>query len=253
MPASGTQLRGAQLITFCLSLGAAFVAAVNAFYNPVKKWQQVRDATAEMKSQIWQYRTRSGSYAQGAEGPGPSIQALSAAVRSCREAIMVSADVEGTSFHKFYSRNIFVHGQRPTVGAASKVSPTDQSMTGFGHQTRQAGSSSTKLDALDPEEPEWQERAYFDNHYSPAPPEDYIQLRLLTMLRFYRKRLPRYATFKDFSQWLIMIGTSVGALIAYLGFAPHVAITSAATSSIAAWMEFSATVCPCLFDCGLAL
>jgi len=97
------------------------------------------------------------------------------------------------------------------------------------------------MDSLDPEEPEWQERAHFDNHYSPTSPEDYIQLRLLTMMRFYRKRLPRYATFKDFSQWLIMIGTSVGALLAYLGFAPHVSITSAGTASIAAWMEFSAT------------
>ena len=62
------------------------------------------------------------------------------------------------------------------------------------------------------------------------------------MLRFYRRRLPRYAAVKDCAQWLIMIGTSVGALIAYLGFAAHVAITSAVVSSIAAWMEFSTTV-----------
>lgn len=43
--ASGTQLQGAQLIIFCLSTAATFVAAVNAFYNPVKKWHQVRDGT----------------------------------------------------------------------------------------------------------------------------------------------------------------------------------------------------------------
>ena len=46
MEKSGTSLKGSQLITFCLSLAAAFVAAVQAFYNPVRRWQQVRDATA---------------------------------------------------------------------------------------------------------------------------------------------------------------------------------------------------------------
>jgi hypothetical protein len=54
---------------------------------------QVRDATSKMESAIWQFRCRAGIYAQGSEGPAASTQALSAAVRKCREAIMVSADV----------------------------------------------------------------------------------------------------------------------------------------------------------------
>ena len=110
---SGTELKGSQLITFCLSLAAAFVAAVQAFYNPVRRWQQVRDATANMESAIWQFRCRAGVYAQGSEGPAASTQALSAAVRRCREAIMVSADVQETSFHAFYPLHIYRHGQRP--------------------------------------------------------------------------------------------------------------------------------------------
>ena len=46
-----------------------------------------------MESAIWQFRCRAGVYAQGSE-PGASTQALSGAVRKCREAIMVSADVQ---------------------------------------------------------------------------------------------------------------------------------------------------------------
>ena len=91
---------------------------------------------------------------------------------------MVSADVEETSFHKFYSRSIFKHGQRPNVqNQGPKVSPTDQTHTFFGHQAQSSPQASTMKDSLDPEAPEWQEQVYFDNHYSPTTPENYIQLR----------------------------------------------------------------------------
>ena len=222
---SGTELKGSQLITFCLSLAAAFVAAVQAFYNPVRRWQQVRDATANMESAIWQFRCRAGVYAQGSEGPAASTQALSAAVRKCREAIMVSADVQETSFHAFYPLHIYRHGQRPRGGTKIYPSPTPN----------------TTEDCFDPESPEVQEKESFDNNYSPTKPEDYIRLRILKMLRFYRKRLPNYARQRDFCQWIIMVGTVAGALIAFLGFAPQVAIVTSVTTSVAAWLEFHST------------
>jgi hypothetical protein len=78
----------------------------------------------------------------------------------------------------------------------------------------------------------------FDNNYAPTKPEDYIRLRILKMLRFYRTRLPNYARQRDFCQWVIMVGTVAGALIAFLGFAPQVAIVTSVTTSVAAWLEF---------------
>ena len=78
-----------------------------------------------------------------------------------------------------------------------------------------------------------QEIDSFDDHYSPTKPDEYIRLRLLKALRFYRKRLPTYAKKKEFSQWTIMLGTATGALIAFIGFAPQVAIIS---SERAAWV-----------------
>ena len=35
-----------------------------------------------------------------------------------------------------------------------------------------------------------QELNSFDDHYSPTQPDEYIRLRILKSLRFYRKRLP---------------------------------------------------------------
>jgi hypothetical protein len=93
-PEGGTALPGAQFITFALSLVSSFVAAVQAFYNPVRRWHQVRDASESMLSAIWQYRTRTAQYKQDATGPGPSTLALSEAVMKCKEAIMTSADVQ---------------------------------------------------------------------------------------------------------------------------------------------------------------
>jgi len=86
-----------------------------------------------------------------------------------------------------------------------------------------------------------QEIDSFDDHYSPTKPDEYIRLRILKALRFYRKRLPTYAKKKEFSQWTIMLGTATGALIAFIGFAPQVAIISSVTAAIASWMEFTTT------------
>jgi hypothetical protein len=38
-----------------------------------------------------------------------------------------------------------------------------------------------------------------------------------------------------------MVGTATGALIAFIGFAPQVAIISSVTAAIASWMEFTTT------------
>lgn len=51
IPATGTELKGAQFLTFLLSLVSSFMAAVQAFYNPVRRWQQVRDAAESMQSE----------------------------------------------------------------------------------------------------------------------------------------------------------------------------------------------------------
>ena len=86
-----------------------------------------------------------------------------------------------------------------------------------------------------------QELDSFDDHYSPTQPDEYIRLRILKSLRFYRKRLPTYAKKTDVSQWTIMVGTATGALIAFMGFALQVAIITSVTAAIASWMKITTT------------
>ena len=46
-------------------------------------------------SVIWQYRTRTGPFKQGAgDSPSVSTQALAEGVRKCNDAIMMTADVQ---------------------------------------------------------------------------------------------------------------------------------------------------------------
>ena len=227
---SGAQLKGSQLVTFCISLVATFVSAVQAFYNPVRRWQQVRDATSEMQSIIWQYRTRTGPFKQGAgDSPSVSTQALAEGVRRCNDAIMLSADVQETGFYQFYSSSVFKHGQRAPPPGKGKE-PVDRPV-------QEAGS----VDYTDPEAPSVQILNCADYHFAPVYPDEYVRLRILGMLRFYRTRLPRYARGKTAGQWTIMFGSVTGTLVAYLGFAPRVAIISSFTASVSAWMEFQST------------
>ena len=83
--------------------------------------------------------------------------------------------------------------------------------------------------------------SWHDQHHSPVTPEAYILFRILKMIRFYQRRLPRYSRGRSLGSWTIMIGSVVGTLISFLGYAPQVAIISASTAAISAYMEFHST------------
>lgn len=92
---------------------------------------------------------------------------------------------------------------------------------------------------LDLENPKLSLQTALDNHFSPLKPCSYIRLRLLRMLAFYRVRLPGYSAFYDRCQFLIMAGAVTSATISYLGYANEVAIVSAVTAAISAWLEWA--------------
>lgn len=164
-----------------------------------------------MQSAIWQFRTRTGRYLQE-DNPGEPVLALSEAVRECRAAISVSADVQEMAFNKYYPARIFVHQQRPPLSVREDIKKKTErqrdradkkSMTTKDRSTQnkvspedpesQENEGEETLDnenVLDPEDPEYLPIA-IDNHYSPMSPENYVRLRLVNMLRMYRKRLPR--------------------------------------------------------------
>ena len=69
---TGSSLKGAQFLTFCFSLVSAFVAAIQAFYNPVRRWHQVRDAAETMQSSIFRQLFAKSAIAELVEIPANS-------------------------------------------------------------------------------------------------------------------------------------------------------------------------------------
>jgi len=80
-----------------------------------------------------------------------------------------------------------------------------------------------------------------DDHQSPVKPAEYLQLRILPLLNFYKKRLPLYYRIRTYIEFLLILGglgTTILAFLQYWWYAPIVAVCAAATT---AWLEFSDT------------
>ena len=51
-----------QFTVVVLSLITSFLAGMITFLNPQQKWQQLRGAALAIESEIWKFRTRTGTY-----------------------------------------------------------------------------------------------------------------------------------------------------------------------------------------------
>ena len=126
----GSAMTGSQFIIFIVSTITAFITAIMAFFSPLRRWQQIRDAGDSMTSAIWQYRTRTGAYACSRAGDSIAANAtLREQVLECRQKILGGADMAETSFYKQYPASIFIHGQRAELVSSSlkggKIAPQD--------------------------------------------------------------------------------------------------------------------------------
>ena len=238
----GSTMSASQFIIFIVSTITAFVTAIMAFFNPLRRWQQIRDAESAMLSAIWQYRTRTGAYVCSRSGDSRDANiALREQVLVCRQKILGQADMKESSFYKQYPSSIYTHGQRTDAqrknGNAS-LADTGSSSKGNNKVHDEAEQSGHTLD-LEAPDSRFHMGLLPDNHHSPVTPDDYIRMRLFSIMDFYRQRLPRYSAFWERCRFLVMSGAVISATISYLGFHEKVAIVSAATAGISAWLEWS--------------
>merc|ERR1711957_792513 len=54
---------------FGVALFSSVLLSLQASRNPAKRWRQLRVCALQLTSQIWQYRTRVGSYATSSSSP----------------------------------------------------------------------------------------------------------------------------------------------------------------------------------------
>ena len=189
--AESTSMTGSQFIIFIVSTITALVTAIMSFYRPHRRWQQIRDAEMTMRTAIWQYRTRTGAYqCANSEDSQVANVSLREQVLICRTKILGSSDMQGTSFYKQYPAKVYRHGQRGAQEGKSK--------------------SGTKVaPRLDLESLESRYIGEDDDHHRPIGPDEYIRLRLYSIMAFYRERLPKYSVFWERSQFLVMAGAVI--------------------------------------------
>ena len=245
----------AQLFIFSLSVASSFVAGMMAFLNPVRRWQQVRHVSSSMESTIWMFRTRTGPFVTGDanDHDSPEIQ-LKEHVLDAWEQLMVSADVQETSFNRVYSHSVYKHGQHEPASTrfwGNRVAPengpsTDKGEAGLqgnsitARESRQAKLEGKKDDCTENDIEQGTPDVH-DDHFCPIQPEAYIVLRVQGMISFYKNRIPAYTRLRNWLSVIIMVGTSSGAILSFLDFSQYVAIITTITSGIVSYLEFHST------------
>ncbi|EKX54900.1 hypothetical protein GUITHDRAFT_149900 [Guillardia theta CCMP2712] len=125
-----------------------------------------------------------------------------------RAELIESAGMEQTSFMAKYPPRVFTHHQN------QDCPPRKQSY---------------KADEMQ------------DNHHSPLPSHQYMELRVNTMIKFFRRRLPLYKFRVALFNWLIIVLIAAAAAVANIESAEYGAICMALATAVVSWMEFDGT------------
>ena len=221
-------------IAFGLALFSSFCATYIAYFNPVQKWQQLKNASLMLRSEIIKFRTRTGDYDYKTKTLNALV--LREAVGSLRESTLSKAGISGTSFFKEYSPKIFKHGQ---YGSISTDSITSSSGGGGSSRIGKKPSRSSSISPSFIASPEQHVKPIIDDYHSPMDANQYLALRLEPMIRRYQSRITPYYTSKTTVAIFLMLATGASALMASLGLTVWIAIISICASSVTSWSEFS--------------
>lgn len=201
-------------VVMVCTLALTALTTATAFTNPTTKWHQLRSAALALESEIWKFRTRSGSYAIAASFGAASLAAepedmLRQMTEELSRNVIKSATVADTSFLARFDglfdepRNcaVYRHGQH--LGGASD-----------GTKGR---------------------RAVGDDHHSPLTPAQYLVLRVKPQLGFYQSRLPHYARLRLLFEVSLLCTTLTSAMMAFLHLASWAVIAAASAAAITSY------------------
>jgi hypothetical protein len=239
-----------QSMVIALSLASAAIASATAYLNPQQRWIELRSMALDLESECWKFRTRSGNYALSAVSSAAAYsehqaeQSFRDMVSSVREHVAKKTDVSDTAFGsaaELFNRplsnqywrsardklSVYTHGQYRgcefggTFGHAKQVAAENG---------RTIANSHGEIDDL-----------IYDDHHSPAPPEEYLRLRVEPMVRYFQGHIPRQYYWRTLFETLLVLGSLAGTLMAFLEVDEWVAVVTAGTHMVLAWREFSST------------
>jgi hypothetical protein len=202
-----------------LSLSGSFVAAMVSYINPGQRWQQLRGAALSLESEVWMFRTRTGSYTisskvgVGQHSKKPERRLLEV-LESLTQHISKSASVMETTFFAKY--DIFGKSKSPGVYKHGQYKGS-----------RAAGTFGTSLAD--------------DDHHRPLVPQEYITFRVMPVVEFYQSKLPQYYHSRTATEILLLAGAFSGTVLAFLHLEQWAAIVTAIAGAITSWKEFHGT------------
>ncbi len=178
-----------QLIAIALPLVISILVAGASQFERGLTWVVLRGSAETIKSEIYRYRTRVGTYSEE-------------------------------------------HTQRETreIKLARKLKAIGERL--MKTEVNQAGIQPYKGEIPSP-----YASAPQDDGFSDLSTEQYVEFRLQDQLKFYHPRVERFSRQIRRLNWLIIIMGGVGALIAAIGFAPWIAVTTALAGALTSFME----------------
>ena len=219
-------------IAFCLALISSFCASYIAYVSPVQRWQQLKNASLILQSEIIQFRTRTGDYDYSVQKQNALV--LREAVTSLREQTLSRSGISSTTFFKKYSKHTFKHGQYN-----SRLSSTNNTIDSKRISNSRPGKSSVTIVPSFIASPESHVKPIIDDFHSPMDANAFIALRLEPTIQFYQSRVQPYYMSKTAAAIFLMLATGASAAMASLGMTVWIGIISICASSVTSWVEFS--------------
>ena len=222
---------------FSLALFSSFFASYIAYSSPMQRWQQLKSAALQLRSEIFQFRTRTGLYDYTVKTPDSRIMRQN--VMAMRDMVLARASIDSSTFFKQNSPSTFKHGQYSIPQRNIRWQEGSRRSCNWcylKHAPEGAVFPSSSPDVKDQTE-----ESLIDDYHKPLGPSLYIKIRLDSTMRFYQSRINPYYFGKTFCAVLMMLVTAASALMASLNLTAWIGIVSVIGSSVTSWSEFSGT------------
>jgi hypothetical protein len=171
------------------------VTGVTALYNPAQRWRELRAIAEALQSDMFCFRTRTGSFMMQLSDPRKPELELIGRIQFSRITVVQLGGLTESSFTRKYPAKVYRHGQNANVASIS----FDPSKLG--------------VDA-----PIGMENGikHPDNHHSPMNPDQYISGRLIPMLDYYPSRVPTKHRESKATVMLLLAATSTVTVLSYM-------------------------------------
>jgi len=181
----------AKMLVFLLAVSSSLVLSIVGLFKPGARWRQLRSCAVILESMIWKYRARAGPFRTGhLDSKHP-------------EAVFAE--------ELRLWRSTFKHGQRCDILNADDFFK-EQIASLVCEHGKHKGKCSECLFQL-------------NDHHSPIQPESYIQLRLLPMMLFYQRRIPRSVQLQNSMQVVVFACSALSAIMTFFDAAAYVAVS----------------------------